>query len=171
MGGLGGGVRQVEALARRYRAHLDRRGIAEPLARTAERHYREAQGQLNVYQRQLSRIYDEMCVPLHKRSRLNALGLKLYRICRLHGGQVLLRELAIHCCDQQVERAKSKGLHGDELAIYVRALVESWARSKSAADDCRLQIPNGKSQSAEDKAGLSRDVLVKVARSALDVRV
>jgi hypothetical protein len=28
---------------------------------------------------------------------------------------------------QQVERAKAKGLHGDELGIYVRALGESYA--------------------------------------------
>jgi hypothetical protein len=50
---------------------------------------------------------------------------------------------------QQVERAKSKNVHGAELLIYTRALLESYA--------------------AKEK--LSRAVLVKVARNVLDVQV
>jgi hypothetical protein len=50
---------------------------------------------------------------------------------------------------QQVERAKAKGLHGAELIIYVRALLESYV--------------------AKEK--LNRAVLVSVSRNVLDVRV
>jgi hypothetical protein len=80
---------------------------------------------------------------------------------------------------QQVERARRKGLHGDELVIYVRALVESYARfdgryqtangkwqtagrGRGAKGDCRLQIPNGKWQTAGRGRGARGDCRLQI---------